>query len=162
MTDSNKVIKANRAFRRVRITRKSSTNEWVVRRIGSTDDGYFTDDVDDAVNTARRMEHESSKGADVFVPQGIFAEAARRMAKPRKRRPIKVARQSVSIRNLGSKTGSGPDCFEVILRRGGKPVLKISAEGPDQYRRAVAAADLWARGATIGSIEKLIGKHRNS
>lgn len=90
----------------------------------------------------------------------VYVKSSRRKSTgSTRRKPIPVARQSVSIHNLGSKYSNGSDCFEVILKRGGKPQVRIYATGAEQYRRALMAADLWSRGATVNSIEKVVGKH---
>ncbi len=153
MSNTAKITKANLTLFSVRIVRKSSTNEYVVRFKGDkTDDrAYYTDDVDDAISTARHLDKAS------MPKRTPTRKPARRKAKS-----IPVGRQSASIQNHGSKTGSGPDHYTVTLRRGGKPVMRIQAVGVDQYRRALAAADLWSRGATVASIEKVVGKHVNS
>lgn len=70
----------------------------------------------------------------------------------------KSRKQSVSIRELPTV---GQQAWEVILRRGGKAKFRIVARGMQQYQYALAAADLWARGATDAVIEKAIGKHIN-
>jgi len=59
---TSKVFDANQRLQNHRITRKPSTNEWVVLSLTSADDGYYTDDVDDAIATAFHMDNGEDAG----------------------------------------------------------------------------------------------------
>lgn len=151
MSPTQRVIAANRTFRKIRIVRKSSTNEWQVKRIGSRDDGYFTDDVDDAISTATRIENEPNPAVQKYLKAQVTRPV-------RIRKSAHTDRQSASITALPTV---GQQVWQVTLRRGSKPVLRITAHGVDQYQRVMVAVDLWSRGASLATVEKAVGKHSN-
>ena len=148
MSATAKVITANRELRPYRISRKSSTNEWLVSPVGGPRDGlqtYYTDDVDDAISTAKyRDTHELVK------PPMKKSRAYRVKSKKA------GTRQGASIRELDTV---GQQAWEITLRRGGKPEMRIIARGAEQYRRALVGMDLWTRGATKAQVERAVGKH---
>lgn len=92
-----------------------------------------------------------------------FDEHANIYQKPKRSYRIKSkksgSRQGVTIRELDSVGQQG---WEIVLRRGGKPMMRIIARGVEQYRRALAGADLWARGASMDAVDKVVGKHVNA
>lgn len=151
MSDTGKVIVANRTLKNVRIVRKASTKEWVVKRKGSRDDGYFTTDIDDAISTAEHMERGHVDGA--IAANQLLKEKEQRT--PR-RKPANSAKRSVKLNC--HRVGPGQVNFWTArLMKGSKCAFKISGYDKD-YGRLTLIIAAWSRGDSEAAIERLAGK----
>lgn len=146
---SLRVAAANQKLRRVKISRKSETNEWVVKVIGEPGDSksYFTDDPQDAINTARHMDWMRSKSGALRTLKSM----AKRKAPKASRSDKQIGRKA----HIGRYPGGD---YVATLRENGKIEYQIRA-APAIYDRILVAVDLWTRGASKADIERAVGKH---
>jgi len=75
---TDRVKHTNATLKHVRVVRKSETNEWIVRYTDAAKRGsdYFTDDVADAISTARHLEQiavnvEAARTISVRLAVGV-------------------------------------------------------------------------------------------
>lgn len=152
MSKTASISQINRLLHFHKVVRKPSTNEYVVKVIGSRSDdlSYFTNDLADALSTAVKMDKQ-------------MAAPARKPKKSPYRRS--KSRPTASRSRRTSRISSSLDAFSKLsylasLYQGSKCMMTISAS-QSQYMRVLAATDIWNRGGSMEDVERAAGSHTN-